>query len=247
MFLGMFGRPDAGVALALLVSPFRGLFFAAPVLALGVYGLARMWKTMRAECVLFVAIGALFFLVNITFMGWHAGFSCGPRYLIPAIPFLALPMVFGWVRFPKITGALAAVSIAIHLLYTAVDAESPVGTGALAYMYDRAQWMQSPLTDYTLPLFTRGRAWPLLDEIGRELLETEDARLAAQGVSAETRARRIAAKRARMHAAAVRGDAEPLLLGAVRGPVSVNPVAIFEDNYFAVYPPGAQPARWRLV
>ena len=41
-FLGMFGVPDPAVALILLISPFRGIFYGAPILAMGVYGLWRM-------------------------------------------------------------------------------------------------------------------------------------------------------------------------------------------------------------
>src|SRR5581483_11924872 len=43
--LGMFGVPRPDYALALLISPFRGLFYSAPVLLLGVYGLLKMRKT----------------------------------------------------------------------------------------------------------------------------------------------------------------------------------------------------------
>ncbi len=42
VFLGMFGVPDPAVALILLISPFRGIFYGAPILAMGVYGLWRM-------------------------------------------------------------------------------------------------------------------------------------------------------------------------------------------------------------
>lgn len=234
-FLGMFGVPDPGIAVALLFSPFRGVFYSAPVLAMGLHGLWRMWKTagLRAECVLIAAVCALFFLVNISFYGWHAGFSCGPRYLIPALPFLALPMVLGWAHFPKITAVLAIFSVAVHGLFTAVDAESPVGTGSLACRYDRPQWMQSPLTDYSLPLFTRGQAWPLLEDLTRGYLENEH-------IAPEAREQ----TRAMLLRQIPRGSAKPFLLAAIRGPVSVNPIGVYEGNYFTMFPPGSRQTQW---
>ena len=42
--LGVFAMPRADVALLLLVSPFRGLFFTSPVLVASVAGIALLWR-----------------------------------------------------------------------------------------------------------------------------------------------------------------------------------------------------------
>lgn len=120
--LGIFAAPDWGVLSELLFRPYRGLFPFTPVLALSGYGLVRMLaeRRRRAEAVLFGAIFLLFLLMNSAFNGWHGGSSFGPRYLIPALPFLALPMALAFARFRLLSVALAGVSVAVMGVVTAV-------------------------------------------------------------------------------------------------------------------------------
>jgi hypothetical protein len=90
--LGMFGMPKPYVGALLLVSTYRGLLILAPILIAGIAGL-YVWLRERnwvPEARLCLAIFAFFFLVNMSFNGYHGGFSAGPRYLVPGIPFLAL-------------------------------------------------------------------------------------------------------------------------------------------------------------
>ena len=163
VFLGMFGVPDPAVALILLISPFRGIFYGAPILATGVYGTLEDVASLPAEAGLFLGIVLTFFLINSSFYGWHAGFSCGPRYMIPGTAFLVLPCVFGFMMLPRISGVLLAVSIGINFLFAVTDAESPAGVGNPAMVRDREMYLYSPLTEYAAPLFFEGRAWPILN------------------------------------------------------------------------------------
>lgn len=241
-FLGMFGVPRPDYAFALLVSPFRGLFYSAPVLLLGVYGLFTMRKIHRAECWLFTAIVLLFFLVNASFFGWHAGFSCGPRYLIPALPFLGLPLVFAYARRPRLTAILAIVSICIQFIFTAVDAESPAGVGSLAMVGDRPMWRYSVLADYAWPLFVTGRARPLLDALLAEHLEKRAAELETS--DPDERARDLAQTRAAALASIEHRDATPFYLATFAGPVSANPIGVYEGDYFRLFGPHSKPTRW---
>ncbi|MEA3186827.1 MAG: hypothetical protein QOD99_657 [Chthoniobacter sp.] len=243
-FLGMFGVPRPDFAVALLVSPFRGLFYSAPILTMGVYGLFRMRKQFRAELWLFVAMFALFFLINISFFGWHGGFASGPRYLIPALPFLALPMVYGFARFPKTCAALASLSVVFQLALTAVDAESPVGVGSLAMVGDRPMWSYSPLMDYALPLFATGHAWPLLHALVEEQLTADALELDASGVGEEERARELAGRRAELLAAILRGSPSPFLLATFSSPVSVNPIGIYEGGYYRLFHSHSIATQW---
>ncbi len=109
--LGMFAVPKTleavwrlgYVSSLLTVSPFRGLFFLSPVLVMSLFGVC-VWLRQRknvAEAWLCLAIFGFFFLVNVTFNGYHGGFASGPRYLVPGLPFLALPLV---VAFAPIRG-----------------------------------------------------------------------------------------------------------------------------------------------
>jgi hypothetical protein len=139
--LGIFAAPSWGVLSELLFRPYRGLFLFTPVLALSVYGLARMLaeRRRRGEAVLFGAIFLLFLLMNLSFNGWHGGSSFGPRYLIPALPFLALPMALAFARFRLLSLALASVSVATMGVVTAVDPQVEVT-------------FRRPASEYYLPL-----------------------------------------------------------------------------------------------
>ena len=132
--LGMFARPNLYVAALLIASPFRGLFFLAPVLVLGVYGIVCWIREKRfvPETRLCWGVFTFFFVVNICFNGYHGGFAAGPRYLVPGIPFLALPLVVGFMRWPRVAWLLTIVSVGCQLLLTATDAQNPVGVGGHA-------------------------------------------------------------------------------------------------------------------
>jgi hypothetical protein len=243
-FLGMFGVPNGEVALILLFSPFRGIFYSAPILAMGLYGLCRMWRGHCAETILFVAIGAVFFLVNSSFMGWHAGYSCGSRYLIPATAFLALPCVFGFMEAPGLTAALLALSMGINFLFAATDAESPVGVGGLAMANGRQIYQYSPLTDYAAPLFFEGRAWPILNLLIRDRLAAERGRLIAAGVGPDGRGAVLDRLEASLRASVAAGGDEPFDLASYTGPVSVNPTGVCEGGYYSLFDAGSPQARW---
>jgi hypothetical protein len=244
VFLGMFGVPDPAVALILLISPFRGIFYGAPILGIGVYGLWRMRRAFRSEMALFIGIGLTFFLVNCSFCGWHAGFACGPRYLIPATAFLVLPCVYGFMKLPRISGALLAVSIGINFLFAATDAESPAGVGALAMTGDRQMYLYSPLTEYALPLFIQGRAWPILNLLIDEKLDERAAEMTAAGVKSEEQKPILDKFEADMRQSIVEGSDDPLDLGSYAGPVSVNPTGICEGGYYSLFDAGTPQARW---
>lgn len=137
-FMGL-GVPDLQALWSILVSPFRGLFFSAPWLALALPGGVRLWRARRAEAAVCLAIALLFLWLNASLVDWEGGWAMGPRYLVPAIPFLvvlaaglALPwpararpalLRAGW------TAAAAAILLSafLMLLGTAVKPEVPIG------------------------------------------------------------------------------------------------------------------------
>src|SRR5205814_9414561 len=103
------------------------------------------------------------FVFNMSFNGWDGGWAVFPRYLGPAVPFLSLPMVFGFIRFLKLASALAAWSIISALLIVAVDPQSFVGPGLA--IRDKPFWQHNPLWQYEWPLFATNRAWPFFREL----------------------------------------------------------------------------------
>ena len=246
-FLGMFHWPSTYIAGLISVSPYRGIFFLCPVLVLGLYGIAR-WlgkKEHVAEARLCLAVFGFFFFVNCCFNGYHGGFSAGPRYLVPGLPFLALPLVAAFARLPVITALLALVSVVNQTLLTATDGQNPLAVGGHSRNDRRQDFVNNLIGDYAWPLFAYGRAWPMLEQLLDVHLEKEAKKLDDAGVEADERDRRLAEMRRELRAGMARGDASPFLLAAIEGPVSVNPIGYYEGMLeFHHYPPHSHETRW---
>ncbi len=241
MFLGVFVPPDPAALLAILFSPFRGLFFTSPVLLAAILGwveLSRARET-RGEARLAGAVVAVFLLFNVCFYDWEGGNGVGPRYLAPAVPLLALGLVIGFQRFRKTTLALALVSIAMTFVIVAVDPQCPV-----AEVPGRPQWLFDPLTEYEVPLLVTGRPGPILAKMVEAALTQKDRELSSQGVDAGERAARKAAARERIQDSMSREDGGGFALAAIRGPVSANPQGIYEGQLFHLFPAGSAQAKW---
>ncbi len=110
----------------------RGLVWVAPVLVLGMVGLARMIRTPATRDIgclaLAVVITAL--LINASYHYWDGGASVGPRHAVPAIPFLALGLAPLWASFERRRARWAAIgvlalSIAINLIVVSTDIFAP--------------------------------------------------------------------------------------------------------------------------
>lgn len=192
--LGMFGRPRFEIMVALLFSGYRGLFFTSPVLFLSGLGiwLTASEQQKRAEIVLWIAIFLGFLFTNSSYNSWDGGWAMGPRFLIPALPFLCLSLTPVFQKCFRATLVLAMFSALTMLLATAVDPRFPQG-------------IPNPMGQYLLPLL-RGQTIRLIlshpsgEHIGEELLE---------------------------------------------GPVSANPIGIYESPFRRVYQPGGTiPDHW---
>lgn len=251
--LGVFFRPQGDVLLSVLFSPYRGLFVSAPVLLLSGYGLFRWLRSekVRSEAALMLGLVAFFLLFIVSFNGWHGGWAVGPRYLTPALPFLALPLVVCFLRFFRVTTALAVISIAAGLLITAVDPQSPAGNARMATVEGRPQWRYSPLTEYEGPLFFQDHPWPLLRAQRDTVVQFYDGLMQANGEPPSVRTLRLAALAEEIDADIRSGAPAPLLLardgdgriGIERsdlstfvGPVSVNPMGMYEGWLYRVFP-----------
>lgn len=232
--LGMFTLPSWFAALAVTVSPWRGLFILSPVLILAVAGLFRWPDRMRAERRIIVGVCVFYFAVNICFNGFHGGFAAGPRYLIPALPFLSLALVPAFERWPRRAGILAALSIFQQALLTVTDALNPLGVGEHAWRNHSGEWVDkltgnSLVWRYAWPLFVDGRAWPVVHSEFDEWIE---------GTAVSDAERREAWRRVE------RGEPSPLAIAAMPGPVSVNVMAMWDGSYFATQPAHSPQCDW---
>jgi len=77
-------------------SPFRGLFMLSPLLLLAMPGFALWWNSGEHRPELWVTLTSVLamFLFNSSSIMWWGGFAIGPRYLLPMLPFMVLPILF---------------------------------------------------------------------------------------------------------------------------------------------------------
>jgi hypothetical protein len=114
---GLFGitAPGVGEGLDLLLAS-RGLLTLTPVIAMGIAGAILMRRRAhRAESTVVLAVCLTYFIYNAGYWLPYGGGTPGPRFLIPALPFLALGLAPAWRRWPVLTLALAIPS-ALYML-----------------------------------------------------------------------------------------------------------------------------------
>jgi hypothetical protein len=110
---GFFGidLPSPGAAIDLLLAS-RGLLTLTPVLVMGVVGAIMIRRRGRpAEAAVIGAVGIAYFLYNAGYWLPFGGGSPGPRFFIPALPFLAIGLASAYRRLPALTLALAIPSV----------------------------------------------------------------------------------------------------------------------------------------
>lgn len=155
-------RPEA--LWGITFGSFRGLFFISPILLLGVAGLFAWGRSSPAQAggteegqlrgrrlAWWVCLYAVisFFLFNGSSIMWQGGWSVGPRYLLPMLPFLAVGLAFffkAWGDRPGVR--VLTLSLAAWSLF-AVWAESISGQHF-------PDWTPNPLFNYSLPNLIAG-------------------------------------------------------------------------------------------
>jgi 4-amino-4-deoxy-L-arabinose transferase-like glycosyltransferase len=109
---GFFGitvpRPES--AFDLLFAS-RGLLTLTPVIAMAVVGVFLMHRRGRVtEARVIGAVAAVYFVYNAGYWLTFGGGTPGPRFLIPALPFVAVGLATAYRRLPALTLALAIPS-----------------------------------------------------------------------------------------------------------------------------------------
>jgi hypothetical protein len=149
-FGGIAWPPHLDALWGLSLSPYRGLFFLSPLLLLAAPGYVLWARTGDRRWILFLAIPVSFFLIISMFQGWWGGLAVGPRYLIPMLPFLAVPAIFVLDRLPTrvLPGIGTGIVIGLFSLSFLITwAEILGGTGILLPPEDN----HNPLFTVNLP------------------------------------------------------------------------------------------------
>lgn len=142
------GWPSPANLLRLLLDPSKGLVVLSPVLlaALAATPAALRRLGPRAGATL-LAVPVSLLVLYSGFPDWHGGFTVGARYVVPAIPFLLLPLAVA--RWGPVTTALAGASTAAVALTTLVFPFVPPG-------------FPLPWGSFAAPLLSRGLVSPNL-------------------------------------------------------------------------------------
>ena len=103
----------------------RGLLVVTPIVVAAAAGLWLLYRRrLRAEALLCAAVFAAFVIGECGYGDPYGGTSAGPRYLIPALPFLMVGLAPAFTRWRLLTVVLAVVSIAASLVLTVTWAQS---------------------------------------------------------------------------------------------------------------------------
>jgi hypothetical protein len=118
-------RPDA--LYFLTVHPAHGLFWQSPVLLMSVAGLFYMRRDSqyRPEALVSATAFVAFLVMNAGYYMWWGGYAFGPRLLIPALPFLCLPLLFLPARLFRLATVFAVVSVFQMFVVTATVIQVP--------------------------------------------------------------------------------------------------------------------------
>jgi hypothetical protein len=140
---GLFGIgiPSPVYLLRLLFDPAKGLFVFSPVLLLAFLGLPAAKRAMPRSA--FIALLATPLSILLTFSGypnWDGGWTVGARYLVPAVPYLALLIALAWkTRLQALLfGASVAVVSIVSLVFpfVGIDYIAPWVTFSLPILRD---------------------------------------------------------------------------------------------------------------
>jgi hypothetical protein len=115
---GFFGitAPRFDSAVDLLLAG-RGLLVLTPIVVMSVVGVLIMRRAgHRAEANTILAVAAVYFIYNAGYWLPFGGGTPGPRFLIPALPFLAVGLAFAYKRLPALTLGLAIPSALLMLI-----------------------------------------------------------------------------------------------------------------------------------
>jgi hypothetical protein len=115
---GFFGitAPRFDSAVDLLLAG-RGLLVLTPIVVMSVVGVLIMRRAgHRSEANTILAVAAVYFIYNAGYWLPFGGGTPGPRFLIPALPFLAIGLAFAYKRLPALTLGLAIPSALLMLI-----------------------------------------------------------------------------------------------------------------------------------
>lgn len=111
--------------LRITILPNRGLFWLAPTSMVALAGIALLLRsrTRRIEGLAALVGFGGFFAVNLAYWAWEGGMGWAPRYLAPAVVFLAPGLAAGARAWPRATGTLVVAGFLLNVPGYLLDAD----------------------------------------------------------------------------------------------------------------------------
>ncbi len=100
----------------LLLSPGKGLFLYTPLSLLAIVAFPRFYESHKLEALLFLLVVIIYLFFHAPFTFWEGGLCWGPRFLLPALPFLVLPLASLWTRQERWVEPAVALLLAVGIL-----------------------------------------------------------------------------------------------------------------------------------
>jgi hypothetical protein len=162
-FFGI-GRPHLHSTYEVFVGS-SGLLLISPVLVAAVYGLVLLARTHRVEATVCGAVTVFFLALNCGYFVPYGGTLLGPRFFVPALPFLAVGLGPAFARRPRLTGALTVLSVVPVLGLMVVASQNPLLHqtiwGELAHLpfQGRESRLMRHMTDTIFKWIAAGSGW----------------------------------------------------------------------------------------
>jgi len=112
-----FAQPLLSGLYGLLISPGAGLLVYVPVLVMSFIGFVPFLQRRRGTAMVIAGLVLLRLLFFARWWDWAGGATWGPRYIVPLIPVMMVPVAFvvgTWLR--RLTVALGGVGVGIEVL-----------------------------------------------------------------------------------------------------------------------------------
>ena len=149
-----FGSVWAG-ALGLIVSPGGSVLLYSPLLVLGVIALVELGRDDRHSATLLGGVALVLFGFYASLEHWDADRSYGPRYLLPVIPLLCLPLARWFGRAPgearrRLVISGLVLSIIVQLPGVLVDFSKVGHTPEIGYQTRDTRRWEWPFSAFVL-------------------------------------------------------------------------------------------------
>jgi len=140
-----------------LLASDKGLLVLTPLALAGVGGLLALRRgAARREANLALAVCGAFLLYNSAYFLPFGGWVPGPRFLVPALPFVALGIAAALRAMPLTTLALAAPSVVAMVGATLAEPIAEPGRGAGLWL---ERWRESDFTETVVTRAGGGNGW----------------------------------------------------------------------------------------